>query len=322
LDDESDTNAEPKLNKNSKDSKDNKDAGENKDQKVPQKTEVKKSKRKKISEDQTIAIPEISLEEKWGIGFGVSNLLAGELDDYEPAKVRNQTTLPLPQSMEWHSGIVLTNVDKAWQTIYSRGKTPVVIERKFGRGTVVIATDSYFVSNEAMLKDRHAEFLAWLVGSSKTVVFDEAHLGTVETSGISGLMRKYRLYWFIGGLIVLAGLFIWKNSLSLAPRYAEEKQEEYIAGKEAASGFVNLLRRNIPVSNLLETCFVEWKKSAANSGKYSRTRVQQAEAIFHAEKSLASGSENALATYQHISSALTNRKMEPGNPNPGNATNS
>ena len=252
----------------------------------------------------------------------MSNLLAGELDDYEPAKVRNQTDLPLPPSIEWHSGIVFTNLDKAWQIIYARGTNAVVVERKFGHGTVVIATDSYFVSNEAMLKDRHADFLAWLVGPSKTVVFDEAHLGTVETSGVSGLMRKYRLYWFIGGLIVLAGLFIWKNSVSLAPRYAEQKQEEYIPGKEAASGFVNLLRRNIPVGNLLDTCFAEWKKSAANSGKYSRTRVQQAEAIFHAEKSLAAGSDNALATYRHISTALTNRKIEPGNSNPGNATNS
>jgi len=61
-----------------------------------------------------------------------------------------------------------------------------------------------------MVKDRHSDFLAWLVGPSKTVVFDEAHLGTVERSGVSGLMRKYRLYWFVTGLIALAGLFIWK----------------------------------------------------------------------------------------------------------------
>ena len=333
LDDNSDTNAEPKLKKDSKDSKDSKgskddqDTKEIKDKKESdnadsKKTAAKKAKRKKISDDETAEIPEVSLEEKWGLGFDVTNLPAGDTDAYESVEVQNRTTLPLPQWIEWHSGIILTNVDKAWRAIYSRGANPVVVERKFGRGTVVVATDSYFVSNEAMLKDRHADFLAWLVGSSKTVVFDEAHLGTVVTSGVSGLMRKYRLYWFIAGLIVLAALFIWKNSLSLAPRYAEQKQEEYIAGKEAASGFVNLLRRNIPVSKLLETCFAEWKKSAANSGKYSKVRVQQAEAIFHAEKSLAENGPNALAAYQHISTALNNRTIEPGNPNPGNVTNS
>jgi hypothetical protein len=154
------------------------------------------------------------------------------------------------------------------------------------------------------------------------VVFDEAHLGTVETSGVSGLMRKYRLYWFVAGLILLAGLFIWKNSLSLAPRFAEQKQEEFVAGKEAASGFVNLLRRNIPPVNLLETSFAEWKKSAAQSGKYSKARLQQAEAIFQIEKSLPPKDRNALAAYQQISAALTNRNIEHGTSNPGNATNS
>jgi hypothetical protein len=326
-DEDSDTNAEPKVKKDSKDSKDDQAAKEIKDKKDSEKndakkTDVKKSKKKKFSDDETAEIQKVSLEEKWGLGFSVTNLSMGDDDAYAPVQVRNQTTLPLPHTLEWHSGIILTNLDKAWQAIYSRGTNPVVAERKFGRGTVVIATDSYFVSNEALLKDRHADFLAWLVGSSKTVIFDEAHLGTVETSGVSALLRKYRLYWFIAALIILAVLFIWKNSLSLAPRYAEQKQEEYIAGKEAASGFVNLLRRNIPVGKLLETCFAEWKKSAANSGKYSRVRLQQAEAIFEAEKSVAASGPNALAAYQHISTALNNRKIEPGNSNPGNATNS
>jgi hypothetical protein len=250
----------------------------------------------------------------------MTNLVTSAEDVYEPARVRKAGDLPLPSSLEWHSGIILTNVDKAWQTIYSRGTNPVVVERKFGRGTVVIATDSYFVSNEAMLKDRHADFLAWLVGSSKTVVFDEAHLGTVETSGVSGLMRKYRLYWFIAGLILLAALFIWKNTLSLVPPHAEQRQEGYITGKEAAAGFVNLLRRNIPMSSLLETCFDEWRKSAAQSGKYSKARLQQAEAIFQAENSLAASDRNALAAYQQISAALTDRNFEQEKRNTEKAT--
>jgi hypothetical protein len=173
-----------------------------------------------------------------------------------------------------------------------------------------------------MLKDRHSDFLAWLVGPNKTVVFDEAHLGTVERSGVSGLMRKYRLYWFIAGLIVLAVLFIWKNSSSLAPRYAEQQREDFVAGKEAASGFVNLLRRNISVGALLDTCFAEWKKSAAQSGKYSKSRVEQAELIYAMEKSMDAKERNPLQAYQEISRTLNNRTIEHGNRNPGNATNS
>jgi hypothetical protein len=68
----------------------------------------------------------------------------------------------------------------------------VVVERQVGRGTIVMASDSYFLSNEALQRDRHADLLAWLVGSGTQVVFDEAHLGIVEKPGVATLMRKYR----------------------------------------------------------------------------------------------------------------------------------
>ena len=151
--------------------------------------------------------------------------------------------------------------------IYARGTNAVVIERKFGKGSVVIASDSFFVSNEAMLKDRHADLLAWLVGANRTVVFDEAHLGMSESPGVAALMRKYRLHGLAAGLLLLAGLFIWKNSTSLMPPHADGRSEDFVAGKDAASGFVNLLRRNIPPRDVFATCFAEWKKTAAPSGK-------------------------------------------------------
>ena len=90
-----------------------------------------------------------------------------------------------------------------------------------------MATDSYFVSNEAMAKDRHADLLAWLIGPDKNVVFDEAHFGIVETSGVAVLMRKYRLHGLAAGLMLLAGLFIWKNSTSLVPPLTDEKQGRF-----------------------------------------------------------------------------------------------
>lgn len=298
------TNAAPWQKTNSKDTKDAKG------QKGTPDTKQVKAKKKKPTDEQDQYFNTVSIEEKWGVGFSIIDLTKNENDVYEPVRVRNQSDLPLPQTLGWHSGIVLTNSDKAWQTIYSRGTNAVVVERKFGRGSVVIATDSYFTSNEAMMKDRHADFLGWLIGSSKTVVFDEAHLGVVESSGVATLMRKYRLYWLVGGLILLAVLFIWKNSLSLLPPRDDERRPEYLAGKGAASGFVNLLRRNVPVRDLLEICYVEWKKSAAQSGLYSAARRQQAETIFHVENSLTGKERNPLRAYYDISTAL-DAKHEP-----------
>src|ERR1039458_7419101 len=80
-------------------------------------------------------------------------------------------------------------------------------------------------------------------------------------------------------LTLLAGVFIWKNSTSLVPPHADEQREDFVVGKDAASGFVNLLRRNIPTRDIFAACFAEWKKSAAPSGKFSSARLQQAEAV-------------------------------------------
>jgi hypothetical protein len=124
------------------------------------------------------------------------------------------------------------------------------------------------------------------------------------------LMRKYRLHGLAAGLILLAGLFIWKNSTSLVPPHAEKKKEDFIAGKDAASGFVNLLRRSIAPRDLLATCFAEWKKSAAPSGKFSTVRLQQAEAIFQSENSLQPKDRNPIAACKKISKALGNRNRK------------
>lgn len=247
----------------------------------------------------------VDLEEKWGFHESYEELPQSG-DVYEPVRVFNKSVPALPKSLDWHSGMVFTNCDAAWQTIYARGKNAVALERKFGKGSVVIASDSYFLSNEAMTKDRHAELLAWLVGNGNHVVFDEAHLGTYESPGVAMLMRQYRLHGLAAGLLLLAGLFIWKNSTSLVPPHLEEQREDFVAGKDSSSGFVNLLRRNISSRDIFDVCFAEWKKSAAPSGKFPNTRLQQAEAIYQAENSRPAGQRNPLAAYKQISETLGN----------------
>ncbi|HEU5395732.1 MAG TPA: DUF4350 domain-containing protein, partial [Verrucomicrobiae bacterium] len=160
--------------------------------------------------------PGMSPATEWG--FQVSfRALEADGNNYLPAAAMRRADLPLPATLAWHSGLVFTNLDPAWQVIYARGTNAVVIERRFGPGSVVMATDSYLVSNEAMLKDRQAALLAWLVGANRHVVFDESHFGIVETSSVAMLVRKYRLHGLVAGLLLLAVLFLWKNSTSLVP---------------------------------------------------------------------------------------------------------
>jgi hypothetical protein len=251
----------------------------------------------------------VDLEDEWGLRESFEELPQAD-GVYLPATVLNKSNPALPRSLDWHSGMVFTHCDDAWRTIYARGTNAVVLERKFGRGSVVVASDSYFVSNEALTRDRHAELLAWLVGANTRVVFDEAHLGILESPGVATLMRQYRLHGLAAGLLLLAGLFIWKNSTSLVPPPAEEPREDFVAGKDSASGFVNLLRRNILPRDVFEVCFAEWKKSVAPSGKLSSTRRQEAEAVFLAEKSLPAGQRNPIVSYKNISEILGNHRQK------------
>jgi hypothetical protein len=245
------------------------------------------------------------LKTKWGLDFGFIALPSIEAGQpHKPGQAVNQSDLPLPETLDWHSGTIFTNLDQSWQTIYARGSNSVVIERRFGTGTIVMATDSYFLSNEALSKNRHADLLAWLVGPAKQVVFDESHFGIVEEPGVSTLIRKYRLYGLAAGLLLLAALFIWKNSLSFVPPYPEEKREDFVAGKEAAAGFVNLLRRNVPARDLLNVCFTEWTKSLSHGTAHLIARVDQAQTLLEKENARPQRDRNPVRTYQEISRIL------------------
>jgi hypothetical protein len=292
------------------------------DDEPPTRTERRKAREKKNSDgekekekktddkedEKTIyASKSVSLKERWGLDFALIDLGRDEEGTYEPASVFNTEDMGLSKRLHWHSGIVLTNLANSWKTVYVRGgRHPVVAERSFFNGSVVIATDSYFLSNEAMLEDRQAALLSWLVGPNKKVIFDEAHFGIMETPGVTALMRRYRLQWLGLGLFLLTGLFIWKNASSLAPPHVEPHSENSITGKESTAGFLNLLRRNISSKQLLSMCFAEWKKTAA--AKHSAQRRQEAEQAFQAEQS--SSSPNAMGAYKRIHQILEIRKTE------------
>jgi hypothetical protein len=252
------------------------------------------------------------LKKWWGVEFGFAALEPGEGDTYQPAPVVRKADLALPDALEWHSGAVFTNLDKAWRTIYARGTNPVVVERKFGSGTVVLATDSYFLSNEALRQDRHADLLAWLVGSAREVVFDEAHFGIVDTSGVASLIRKYRLHGLAAALVLLAGLFLWQNSVPFVPPLPEERAPGYVAGKESAAGFVNLLRRNVLPRDVLKTCLAEWKKSFTHGTRASAARIVQAEAVLETDSALPHRQRDPVRTYQEICRIL--KTPHPGAP--------
>ena len=208
--------------------------------------------------------------------------------------------------ISWHSAVHFKNSAPVWEIIYMASEFPVVIERQMGEGTIVLASDSYFLSNEAMRRERHAAFLAWLVDPGQQIVFDETHLGISEAPGISTLMRRYRLGGLIAGLVVLALLAVWKNATRLLPAAETERaNDEIIAGKESFAGFVNLLRRNVAPSELLAICVEEWSKFLPHKSARSKTQIDRAREI------VAQSPRNVAGAYQQISHAIHQTKWKP-----------
>jgi hypothetical protein len=117
------------------------------------------------------------------------------------------------------------------------------------------------------------------------------------------LMRKYRLHGLVAGLLLLAVLFIWKNSARFAPGAPEEKPEDFVSGKDSAAGFVNLLRRHIAARDVLNVCVAEWRKSIVR-GAYPAARLARAQEVLSTGNAQSPAQQNPVRTYQAICRAL------------------
>ncbi len=184
-------------------------------------------------------------------------------------------------------------------------KPPAKAQRLFeevtkGKGTLVILHNCYWVSNEAMLKNRNPDLLAELIGPTQRIVFDESHLGVIESGSLMALARKYGLGGFALATLLVLALFIWKNSTSLLPPLADSDQAaSVVRGRDANAGFVNLLRRSVPRASLMETAYEQWRATIAMNRHYPESKLQLA-----AE---AAKERDAVAAYRKIAGILRHR---------------
>jgi len=252
-----------------------------------------------------------SLEQRWD--FLLESPPPRDTEEELPKlTVRRRGNVALPPELTWHSPAWYRTTNPAWHTLYTRDQDrPVALERRLGRGSVVLLTDSWHFTNEALRDDRQSAWLAWLVGPQRRVIFDETHLGISESPGVAALARRYRLHGVFAALIVLAGLFIWRNSTSFPPAEPEPARaaDSAVPGREAAAGFVSLLRRNLPVSGLAEVCFAEWRKSCAHSTPPAR--LHAVEAAFAAEAAHSTSGKGVTALYHKLSQILKRSAFKP-----------
>ncbi len=189
---------------------------------------------------------------------------------------------------------------KDWTVARAASGHAVLIERPLGKGSLVLAADSYPASNQALMFDRDARLLSWLAGANHRLIFDESHFGVTETGSVAALGRRYHLHAFLAVLVLLAALFIWKNSMPLVP--IDESGDAPATPVAQSWGMPHsLLRRAAPPAELIGACLIEWRRSLRLGPTCPEERLRRVEEIAHSER-------DPVKAYQAIGRALAGEK--------------
>ena len=254
----------------------------------------------------------VSLKEKWGLVFAFGEKLPDNAvnvcDDLSGANLKG-----LPQTISWHTALYFDDLDDAWRVIYAAEGRPVIIEKSYGKGTLVISADSFFFSNEALRSERHPELLAWALGQSANVVFDETHFGIFKNPGVLSLIKKYRFQWFIFAVAVLAVLFIWKNTVYFVPppkRSPVQPGEDFTSDRDSTQGLISLLRRNIPSRQLLQVCEREWARTIQPQKRFRNDELSKIKSAFQMMTARSPKFIDPVAGYRRISKIISKGRYD------------
>jgi len=199
-----------------------------------------------------------------------------------------------------------------WKVLAEANDQAVLAELAIGSGKIVMATDSYFASNEGLWKEPAPAFLSWLTGGARTIIFDETHLGTQENPGIMTLARRYHLHGlFVGGLVLFV-LFVWKSSSSLLPHREDgESTTNVVSGQGAASGLVSLLKRGIPRAQLLRKGLEAWEHQQPVLSPAQKQRLDQARSLLPPPETKRLRTGMLADTYRRVCAALHPKPRQP-----------
>lgn len=233
---------------------------------------VEKSTAKKKGPVKTI-----SKHKHWGIGLAFKETLPVK-DDKHQAVDAAADRRDLPPVISWHTNLYFELFDDAWQTLYSYEGLPLIVERAYGKGSILLCADSFFMSNEALRSERHPQLLVWLIGENYSLIFEETHFGIYKNPSVAQLVRHYRFDWFFAALAVLAILFVWKSAAYFVPPPADAALNgaDVVSEKDYTQGLIALLRRHIAGNQILPVCASEWEQTLKKS---ERTRAGTAERI-------------------------------------------
>jgi hypothetical protein len=194
---------------------------------------------------------EVDKVESWGIRIFCSK---------QSLATRLQSNLFADQS-SWAGHLYIQPTESDWDVLAKARDLPVVLQRTFGAGKLILLADSYPLSNIALAARRNTALVSWLFPEHSTVIFDETHFGIVDRPGIIGLARRYGLDGAFVAVLGLALLYLWASRYSLRPvRRVRADSEPAVRGAGGNEIFTNLLRRTLPTADLCTVCLQIWKQ--------------------------------------------------------------
>jgi hypothetical protein len=249
----------------------------------------------------------VALTELWGLKLAFAEKPATEAvkrtHDVLQADLKR-----LPQTISWHTALYFDELDSSWRVIYATEGRPVIVERSYGNGSLVLSADTFYMSNEALRSERLPRLLAWAVGQNSQIIFDETHLGIRKQPGVLSLIKKYRFQWFIFAIALLAILFIWKNSIYFVPPprngYDRSDRDVY-ANRDSAHGLISLLRRNIPKRQILQICAREWRRAFQRNQRFAGNKGDPTKTVFEKIKAYGAQASNPLIGYRRMCNIIS-----------------
>ena len=243
----------------------------------------------------------VSIKKHWGIGLAFKENLPLK-DDKHLAIEATSTRTDLPPVISWHTNLYFDLFENVWQPLYSYEGLPLIVERSYGKGSILLCADSFFISNEALWSERHPQLLVWLIGGNSKIIFDETHFGIYKQPSVAQLLRHYRFHWFFASLAVLALLFIWKSASYFVPPPKDDvlAGADVVSEKDYTQGLIALLRRNIAGSQVLQVCAKEWEQTFKKNPRIRAAAFEHVRGIIETESNASKKSKDPVPGYQKI----------------------
>jgi hypothetical protein len=173
-----------------------------------------------------------------------------------PAVKAPATLAPL----RWKSDVAFRG-DSTWTGIVAENDNRIIVgEKRILQGTLVALCSSFHLSNEGLRDNSRTlgsnPLIPFLVGSSRTVLFDESHNGIAYTTGLADLFKKFGMTGVVLFALVWFLFFIWTAQGTAAGRSSAERTA--LDTEEAHDSLTHLLSSHIPFNLIFDTCKEEW----------------------------------------------------------------